>query len=79
MLVINCGKRTNKEGAWVVLETSDGNIRVKPKISKTEIRLVIDAPENVNIKRENYNAKTANSSIANLVRLVTDDRSEDKK
>lgn len=63
MLVLNLGKVKNKESDWVYLNTSDGIIAFKLKKHGTDIRCVIYAPDNVEIKKGNDDAKTASNSI----------------
>ena len=51
MLVINIGNKKKLIDDWILLETSDGPIKVKTKIVKDNYRMVIDAPKSVKIKR----------------------------
>ena len=59
MLVINIGTKKKLTEEWILLETSDGPIKIKTKIVRDNYRMVIDAPKTVNIKRtfENENIK----------------------
>ena len=60
MLVLNIGSKKCPKDEWIVLETSDGIIRIKTKIVKDNYRMVIDAPKAVKIKRnlEDENTKS---------------------
>lgn len=55
MLVINVGNIKKKNDSdWILIDCDDLCIKVKAKITNDQIRLVIDAPKNVKVKRENY-------------------------
>ena len=51
MLVINIGTKKNPRDEWIILETSDGIIKIKTKIVNDNYRMVIDAPKSVKVKR----------------------------
>ena len=51
MLVINIGTKKKLTEEWILLETSDGPIKIKTKIVRDNYRMVIDAPKTVKIKR----------------------------
>lgn len=55
MLVINVGNIKKKNDSdWILIDCDDVCIKVKAKITNDQIRLVIDAPKNVKVKRQSY-------------------------
>lgn len=59
MLVINVGNIKKKNDSdWILIDCNGVIVKVKAKITNDQIRLVIDAPKDVKVKRQNYDGRS---------------------